>query len=178
MEKFVPFPAHLKNILCPIDFDSNSVAALDVAAKLARRDAATVWMMHVTPHGGTGEPGGTIPTPDWDSQAKMEKIARERIGDHVTCETLCRTGDPGHEIVSAAEEIGADMVVMATHGYTGALRTLIGSVCDRVMQDLRCPLLVVRPQAENRTAPEHPAPRATSSFRVSRANPLFFWEDT
>jgi nucleotide-binding universal stress UspA family protein len=57
--------------------------------------------------------------------------------------TLTRTvlaGDPAHEIVSHARDHGADLIVMATHGYGPFRRFLLGSVTAKVLHDAPCPV--------------------------------------
>jgi len=59
--------------------------------------------------------------------------------------TLLNTvGDPGEGICRVAGEIKADAILMSTHGRTGDLRSLVGSVTLKVLQDPLCPVLVVR----------------------------------
>jgi len=55
-----------------------------------------------------------------------------------------RQGDPGHEIVKAAQEFAADLVVMGTRGQTGLTRLLLGSVARKVLQHAHCSVLIVR----------------------------------
>jgi nucleotide-binding universal stress UspA family protein len=55
-----------------------------------------------------------------------------------------RIGDPGHEIADCAAEIGADLVVISSHGRKGVKRLLIGSVAERVVRLSHCPVLVLR----------------------------------
>jgi nucleotide-binding universal stress UspA family protein len=55
-----------------------------------------------------------------------------------------RQGDPGHEIVAAANESAADLIVMGTHGQTGLTRLVLGSVARKVLQHAHCSVLIVR----------------------------------
>src|ERR1700722_3731216 len=59
-------------------------------------------------------------------------------------ESILRTGNPYEEIVNAAKQIGADLIVIGSHGYTGLSRLLLGSTADRVLQYAPCPVLVVK----------------------------------
>ena len=54
-----------------------------------------------------------------------------------------RTGKPYSEITAAARRATADLIVIATHGYTGARRVLLGSTAERVVRYARCPVLAV-----------------------------------
>ena len=53
-------------------------------------------------------------------------------------------GDPGHRIADVAAKLGADLIVMPSHGRTGIERMLIGSVAERVLRLAHCPVLVLR----------------------------------
>lgn len=53
---------------------------------------------------------------------------------------------PASGIQRAAEEVGADMVALATHGRGGVERTLVGSVADKLIRSTHLPTLVIRPQ--------------------------------
>jgi nucleotide-binding universal stress UspA family protein len=65
----------------------------------------------------------------------------------VKAETDIRRGDPGSEIVAAAKEAGADLIVMGTRGQTGLTRLLMGSVARKVLHHATCSILIVRAPA-------------------------------
>jgi nucleotide-binding universal stress UspA family protein len=56
-----------------------------------------------------------------------------------------RTGDPAHEIVAAAREWGADLIVVGTHGRQGIGRVFLGSVAETVLRHAPCAVLVIPP---------------------------------
>jgi nucleotide-binding universal stress UspA family protein len=55
-----------------------------------------------------------------------------------------RIGKPAGEILDLAHELGADLVLIGTHGFTGIERMLMGSVAEHVVREAGCPVLVVR----------------------------------
>ncbi len=57
-------------------------------------------------------------------------------------------GDPGREITAYAGRIGADLIVMTSHGRQGDRAQLIGSVTERVLRLASCPVLVVKPSSQ------------------------------
>ena len=61
-------------------------------------------------------------------------------------------GDPAGEICRIAAEEGAELIVLGTHGRTGILRLLMGSVAESILRHAPCPVLVYR-QPEKGTAP-------------------------
>ena len=79
-----------------------------------------------------------------------EQRALKTAGYEVAVEV--RFGDPAQEIVRFAEEQAVDLVAMATHGHTGFQHLVLGSVAEKVMQQLSIPILLVRPflRAEQR----------------------------
>lgn len=140
-----------KRILCPVDFDRNSIAALDLALKLAERERACITILHVAPISMV-PPSVDFP-PGWreTANARLEKIARERFDAAVPYQTLVRTGDAASEIIKAEEELDADLIIMATHGRGGLPRFLLGSVTESVMRRSARPLLMVHPQPDETT---------------------------
>lgn len=68
-----------------------------------------------------------------DSAMKnLEAAKADLVAAGIEVETVIREGHPGDEIVAAVEEVGADAVVIATHGRTGFRRAILGSVADHV----------------------------------------------
>jgi nucleotide-binding universal stress UspA family protein len=70
-------------------------------------------------------------------------------------------GDPAGEILSLADDVGANLVVLGTHGRRGMMRILLGSVAEKVMREARCPVLIMREQTYQvhpELMPEPPCP--------------------
>lgn len=134
-----------KTIVCPVDLEAPSTVALDMARQLAEQNEATVCVVHaVTPP----LPGPLEPSPGWENKARkgLEKIARENFADKVPCEIRIVRGEASSAIIRAAEELGADLIVMATHRYTGLDRLLLGSVAELVVRESPVPVLTVGPE--------------------------------
>ena len=95
-------------------------------------------------------PDPADPYPVWEknARAELEKLAAAHLEGHsivYKVETL--SGEPSDGILKQAEEMDADLIVLATHGRTGVSHLLIGSVAERVIRGSRRPVLVVRPKA-------------------------------
>lgn len=156
-------PIH--TILCPIDFSEHSGYALPLVAALTRDYHARLVLLHVVhaPVVAYGE--GLIP----DDPEELRAEARARLDSlQVPCADLVAErrlaeGDPAEEIVRAAAEISADLIVMSTHGRTGLGRVLMGSVAEHVARRATCPVLTVRgrfspvTEAELEKSAEEPA---------------------
>ena len=66
------------------------------------------------------------------AQETMEGIAAPLTAAGLNVETVIREGQPGEQIIEAVEDLGCDVVVIATHGRTGFRRAILGSVADHV----------------------------------------------
>src|SRR5271168_389225 len=136
-----------RRILCPVDFDDNSMKALDTAANLARDGNGTVFVLHVVPMiiTATGMPvySDLYKGQEEAAQAKLLEIAHKRLGG-IKYELLIHTGEPAGSILNAEKKVDADVVVMATHGRRGFKRFLLGSIAEVVLRESTCPVLTVR----------------------------------
>ena len=130
-------------ILCPVDFDQNSAAALRFACKLLEL-GGTLYLLHVVPE--ADRPGfEQYPPISQLAEENLENFARKQIGDQIVRKLLVRAGDPAALTIHIADELGVDLIVMATHGHKGLVRIVLGSVAERVLRDARCPVLTLRP---------------------------------
>jgi universal stress protein A len=135
-------------ILCPIDFDGNSLDALRLARQIAERDKATLYVLHVVPPQDPLVMSAPAITQRDEEHARTElqKVSNAEMKgvDH---EVLLRFGHPAEEIVAAETETKADLLVMATHGRTGMSHFILGSVAEKVVRESACPVLTVRMKA-------------------------------
>lgn len=136
-----------RRILVPIEFDETSPAAIEAAARLAGTSDAILYVLHVVPMvvAPTGMPNYVEVFKDQEKIAreKLESIA-QRHADGAAYDLITRMGDPAHEILTAERDIGADLIVLATHGRRGVKRVLLGSVAETVLREAACPVLTVR----------------------------------
>jgi nucleotide-binding universal stress UspA family protein len=139
-------------ILCPIDFEHDSMDALEFACQLAKQNSATVYLLSVI-----GEP--LIPAPELppvpvqlyapfesECRQRLETIAREKLAG-VPHEVFVVSGNAAPEILNLAAERRIDLIVMGTHGRTGVTRFLLGSVTERVVRESPVPVLTIHPKA-------------------------------
>lgn len=141
---------NLKRVLVPVDFSDCSKKALAYALPFARQFGAEIVLTYVL------EPYAPVPeltTVDWDlilarmreSGATALHKLRDSLGEEgVKIKTELRIGQPAREIISAADEFDADVIILSTHGHTGLKRMFLGSVAEHVTRHARCPVLIVR----------------------------------
>jgi len=136
-----------RRILSPIDFDDNSLAALEVAAQIARDNEGMVLLLHVVPMvvAPTGMPiyVDLYKGQEEAAREKLKEIAAKRLHG-VKHELLTHMGEPAGAILSTARHHAADLIVMATHGRRGFSRVLLGSIAEMVLRNAPCPVLCAR----------------------------------
>ncbi len=131
-----------KTILCPIDFDENSVAGLEAAVKVAKHNQARLHILHVDPIPLAGEVGVPM-EPYLASRKETERLARVHVGEAVPYEIHLENGVPAESILRLAMSLKAELIVLATHGRKGLSRLVLGSVAERVVREAPCPVLSV-----------------------------------
>jgi nucleotide-binding universal stress UspA family protein len=139
---------HVKNVLVPTDFSRCADQALLQAAVLAQQSGATLHLLHVATlpsyRGGDGEAEART----HDLVSWLRKMAA--VPDLHILEAERRGLSVASEILSYADEIDADLVVIGTHGRTSLGATLLGSVAIEVVRHAECPVVTVREQDEAR----------------------------
>jgi universal stress protein A len=142
----------LKKIICPMDFSGPSFEGLKAAIELAQKYSAELILINVVqpiqPVGPPGVPATyTIHEYFNDMTAAAEKsfeeVVDDRIPSGVAVKTRVLRGHPADEIVKEAETEEADMIVTATHGWTGWRRFVFGSVAEKIVRLSTCPVLTV-----------------------------------
>lgn len=140
-------------ILLPTDFSECSARAARVARKMAERFGARVVVLHVLDEPLALDPMFRGDVPVELLRARMEQFAQENMDAFLAAhfsgfenfDTIFASGVPYREIVRKAREIGADLIVIGTHGRTGVEHVLFGSTAEKVVRMGPCPVLSVRP---------------------------------
>lgn len=131
----------LSLILCPLDFSAASGPLVAYAATLAAATGAELRLLHVLVAGPAL--GGNLNP----SQAQAEQYlldhrrAAEQTGARVR--TTILAGPPAPTIVAEAHRLGADLLLIGSHGQTGLTRFLMGSTAEKVVRTALCPTLLV-----------------------------------
>jgi len=141
--------ARFNKILCPVDFDPNSLQALRLAGEISQERKAILHLLHVVDIAIPAKAEVTAPFDKMEAAvtSKLERLARQKIDRRVHHELHVETGDPAVQILDAAKRLGADLIVMATHGRKGLRRLVLGSVAERIVREAPCRVLSVTPVA-------------------------------
>jgi nucleotide-binding universal stress UspA family protein len=141
-------------LVVPLDGSELAEAALPAAITLGLALNGHVVCVGVLPPPGrlVASHGGAVPYPEEAHAAQaaeardyLETVVDRLRGAGLPAEFLVRTGDPAPEIAQVALKRNAGAVVMATHGRTGPVRAVVGSVAGQVVHVSTSPVLLVRP---------------------------------
>lgn len=147
----------IKKILVPTDFSEPAREGLRQARELAEHFGAELLLVHVNaPVEMIPAAHGTVVFNVADYQKEMEAAAQTRIQEVIAAEKgatvsltpVIRKGNVAEEIAAAGAEHNADLIVIATHGYSGWKKLLLGSVTERVVRTASIPVLTINAPAE------------------------------
>ncbi|MEO6785796.1 MAG: universal stress protein [Chthoniobacteraceae bacterium] len=146
-----PLQFHIGKILVPVDFSEHSHKALRYALAFATQFDAEVTLVHIVEQ--MVYPGDWMYPPlavtDFAVEKREQMIERLRAldaGSGVKTQHVVRLGRAWQEVIEIAQEQKADMIILATHGYTGLKHVLLGSVAEKIVRHAPCPVLSVRPE--------------------------------
>lgn len=153
-----------QRILVPVDISEHSGEALQYARHVAEYSGGTVHPLHVVPTDETdlllrdvyeAREGTRVNhvTAEKVANQKLRALAQEHLSG-VPYETeLHVSGDPATTILEVERAVGADLLIMATHGFHGIFHLLLGSLTEKMMRESSCPVLSLRQRTE---APRRP----------------------
>ncbi|HEX5491794.1 MAG TPA: universal stress protein [Candidatus Udaeobacter sp.] len=139
-----------KRIVVPVDFSEFSERALKYAVQMAKEFKAELLLVHVVEAFPIDYMLGIKSAEQanqWQVQ-QSEKRLREVCGkltseDSVAVSSSVKFGKPFQEIVHFASEHQIDLIIIATHGYTGLKHIQLGSTAEMVVRHATCPVLVL-----------------------------------
>jgi nucleotide-binding universal stress UspA family protein/predicted transcriptional regulator len=151
-----PPPHGLRRLLVPLDGSGLAARALDAARELAG-PATELLLLRVVPSVMEFVSNTDLATNRLDdeatdrllaeAQAYLDGVAAPLTAAGRAVRTLALVGDPSETVLQAGYEQLCDLVVMATHGHSGASRLLLGSVADRVVRHAELPVFLVSARA-------------------------------
>lgn len=142
-----------KRILVPLDGSKLSEAVLPHVEGIAKGLNCEIVLLHVVPL-----PVPVFDTPaspfdhnllrDQENDAKryLKEMCAKLEMDEARVTYLIREGDVTQVILETAQDQQADLIAMSTHGRSGAMRWLLGSITDRIVRNSPIPVLAIRPK--------------------------------
>jgi nucleotide-binding universal stress UspA family protein len=148
------------HILVASDFSDSAQRALDLALEMARKFEAHLTLVHCweapsySYGGGLYVPVDLITPIEEGANRALEAALAELRKRFPTAKGMLRSGSAWEEIIAAASEVHADLIVLGTHGRRGLNRMLLGSVAEKVVRMAEVPVLTARGlHALNRLTP-------------------------
>ncbi len=144
-----------KKILVATDFSDMSERAFLQAVDLAKELGASLDVVHIVQIQPASIPeSGVVNTEEIVAQEQQR--ANERLDKYIqdygaglVISKLILHGDPAAQISRAAKESAADFVVMGTHGHTGLVHLIMGSVTESVLKNSEVPVMCVKGMQES-----------------------------
>lgn len=147
----------IRKILVPVDFSTHSRQALELGLQLAGCFQAQLDVLHVGMRASVYAPLDRWIWGEDRRHVDLERAVREAAGrgfaeflNELPQEQRSRVGErlemgvPSDVIIRVAKDDGYGMIVLGTHGRTGAQHVLMGSVASRVAHHAHCPVTTVR----------------------------------
>lgn len=149
---------NIRNIIVPTDFSNLSFTAFDYAKDIAKRWGAKIHVVYVLEKQPPFLAMRSLDVNEDQVMKSMEEQAKKQLEDTVKkfgktdldISPVLLKGVDYEELVKYSKKIKADLIVLATHGRTGFIHTLIGSVTEKVVRHAKCPVLVTTPTDEER----------------------------
>lgn len=142
--------AFIKKILAPTDCSEPSVDAMRFAIELAKQHQAHLIIFHVVspPNPFVYTQASAIELAKSDSKTNVEKMVEEyweSLGEtDIEPEFIIKEGDPFDKIMRYAKQKACNLIVMGTHGRTGIMHIMMGSVAEKVVRYSPIPVLTVK----------------------------------
>jgi nucleotide-binding universal stress UspA family protein len=143
--------ARFSNILCCVDFCESSLAAVTFALSLAQEAGGRIALLHVVDWPDEDEPltSSSFDVPEYrlerkrDAQIRLDGLVPAHVRDWCQPSTMVRLGRPYRAILRVASEIGADLVVIGSHGHGPLERLFVGSTANHIVRSASCPVLTM-----------------------------------
>lgn len=143
-----------KRILIATDLSESSLEAVDTGAALAKALGADVLLVTVldpVPYvaavdleGGSDVWAQFLDDAEASLKKRLEELRTEKF-DASTCDVaVIRESGAAQAVAEFAEDRGADLIVVGSHGRTGFKRVLLGSVAEKIVRLAKCPVFVAR----------------------------------
>jgi nucleotide-binding universal stress UspA family protein len=165
----------MKTILAAIDFSPATALVVASASSLARSVDGRVVLLNVTPPPPVvAEPGGFGAEVVRMSEAatetaiqELERLEDALEEDNIHCDIIHQTGDPVVIILEQARKLGAEYVVLGSHGHTALYDLIVGSTAGAILRHSPCPVVIVPRQRTATTRTRAPAARRAVPVEAS-----------
>ncbi|MEZ6125611.1 MAG: universal stress protein [Planctomycetaceae bacterium] len=153
----------LNRILVPTDFSEFSRRAMDYACAMASRFESELHLLHISPAAemlipeaaalGAENLVGHSEALEQAAKAQLDRLPPGGWENGKPIIRATRIGAPFLEIVQYARDEEIDLIVLGTHGRSGLMHLLMGSVAENVVRKAPCPVMTVKPEGHQFVMP-------------------------
>lgn len=141
----------MKGLLVPVDFSAVSDATVALAEQLAKATSASVWLLHVAQpdpdfvgyEAGPPNVRDDVAHEMRGTHAHLQQYSAQLRGRGIDATALQVQGATVETILHEAERVGADLIVLGSHGHGALRRALLGSISEGVLHRATCPVVIV-----------------------------------
>ncbi len=148
----------IEHLLVPLDGSSFAERSIPLAVELSTQTGATLTMLRVVQDLDAqnkqiifkSEEAAEEAVTQWKLLATryLDELAKGIKAEGVKVSSMVLSGEPENLIGTTAETLPADLIVMSTHGRSGVSRWVYGSVANKVLRTVSCPVLLVRNEVD------------------------------
>ena len=144
-----------RQVVVGYDFSPISDEALGLAVEIACRESIHVLHILTAIDSRHGLPIAPVAKADYEYCERIQQLLGERVREvfagrksagEVHFFVHARLGHAADEVLQLSAEVGADLILVGSHGRTGVDRLVLGSVSEKIMREAKCPVMVVRPR--------------------------------
>lgn len=156
------------SVICAIDVNDFDQTIVDLAATFAKHHQVTLHLLHVTPTAKPTNPRSANLAPTYaraPKELQPDNLLLREISTSVSNVALDYhhlTGRPAGQIIGFCERNEPVLLVMGTHGHRG-VRRILGSVAEKVMRLVECPVMIIRHNASYSKANETTPPKTQAT---------------
>ncbi len=141
-----------EKVVVPVDLSEFSFSAVGIARRFVPNNS-NIFVIHVVRELNPNRANVTEGVLGKECSDERPKVCRDALqerlaGEYPGIQTHVETGEPGEAIAKYAASIGAELIVMTSHGRRGVKEHLIGSVAERVLRFAKCSVLTIKPRME------------------------------
>lgn len=159
------------HLLVPLDGSERAERAVPVAERIARTTGGRITLLQVinlpmplgAPYDAAALSAYSFEQTEAEAASYLARVAGWPLLNGVRVETEVVTGAPAATVLDIAREKQADLIVICSHGRTGATRWMLGSVAEHIARQSLVPVLILREQG---AVPAHPHPDPLQPMRI------------
>jgi len=149
-------PQTIATVIVGVDFSEESSLAISAAVRVLRQcaEGGRLVLVHAChtpiayePYAMNVAVADLVAESEAEARRQLERLAAPLCSESFKVEVQAREGYPASVVCQVAEENGAELIFVGTHGRTGAGRLFLGSVAERVLHHAKCPVVTIHQPA-------------------------------